>query len=337
MTRHAHTRRPTRRRAGDVLLVLFIMALTAGTLWLMFVPATGGADRVALALPVKQVYWAMRTALIDLFTTPALAAGFAALLVMEAVLPAVQEDRVLGRGLAHDFAWMLLHAAFVGTFIAAFLGAAHAVLEPWTTPFQQRVLAHVPGWAQVVIGYLLIELLGWFHHLLRHKVKLLWVFHEVHHSQREMNPFTLFRVHPVDYLMSEVIAVLPALLFEQYLGVALSYLAISRLHDALNHANLKTNLGWLRFIFVTPQSHRVHHSVDPAYHDMNVGVTLCVWDRLFGTHAPSDFVYPPTGIPDQGFPLEGSRPIHRMPVTLLQQLGYPFAKALQIGFGRRAP
>jgi sterol desaturase/sphingolipid hydroxylase (fatty acid hydroxylase superfamily) len=150
-----------------------------------------------------------------------------------------------------------------------------------------------------------------------------------------MNAFTLFRVHPVDYLMAEAIMLLPSVLFEDYLGIALAYLGVSRLHDALNHSNLRTNLGWLRFVFVTPQSHRVHHSLEPAYFDMNFGVTLCIWDRIFRTHSPSDFVYPATGIPDAGFPTESLRGLYRLPTTVIAQLAYPFVKVLRLALGRR--
>ena len=231
---------------------------------------------------------------------------------------------------------MVVHGVMVGSFIWTFLDVAHDLLDPWAAPLRLGLLQDVPAWAEILVGYLLIELLGWFNHMLRHKVKVLWVFHEVHHSQSEMNPFTLFRVHPVDYLMAEVIILLPSVLFEESLGIVLAYLSISRIHDALNHSNIRTNLGWLRFVFVTPQSHRVHHSAEAAYYDMNYGVTLSIWDRLFGTHCPSDFVYPQTGIPDARFPLETGRPLLRLPITLLAQIAYPFVKAANL-FWRSPP
>ncbi len=323
-------------RAVLALQAVVVLSITVVAVILMWraVPESL-ASPAAFLLPLKQAYWHMREALITFFSNPMLSGGFVGLLALSLAFPASRKDRVIGKGLALDFVWMLLHAAFVATFITAFLGAAHGLLDPWTQPIQRHVLAGVPAWLQVLMGYLLIELLGWFSHLLRHKVQVLWVFHEVHHSQREMNAFTLFRVHPVDYLMAEAIILLPSVLFHDYLGIALTYLGISRLHDALNHSNLRTNLGWLRFVFVTPQSHRVHHSVETDYHDMNFGVTLCLWDRLFGTHSPSDFVYPATGVPDAAFPGEGRRGMVYLPATLLQQLVYPFSKVLRMVFGRQ--
>ena len=134
--------------------------------------------------------------------------------------------------------------------------------------------------------------------------------------------------------MAEVIIFLPVIFFEETLGIIIAYLSIARIQDALSHSNIKTNLGPLRFILVTPQSHRVHHSIEPEYFDMNFGVTLCVWDRLFGTHSPRDDVYPATGVPDQSFPLETDRPLSQLPKTLLGQLSYPFSKAIAKGLGR---
>lgn len=319
-----------RHRTGRGLLLVLVLMLTLFTLWLtvrnIVLSQDLGSDPLT---PLRHLYWLVYSdALLPLVSSPLLYIGLPVLLLMQAMLPAVRQDRVFSKGLIQDLGWMLIHGVMVGTFIWAFLDTTHHLLAPWTAPLKLGLLSHVPAWVEIIIGYLLIELLAWFSHMLRHKLKVLWVFHEVHHSQPEMNPFTLFRIHPVDYLMSEAIILLPSVFFNETLGIVLAYLSISRLHDALNHSNIKTNLGWLRFVFVTPQSHRVHHSAEPAYFDMNYGVTLCIWDRLFGTHA-RDFVYPRTGIPDQNFPLETQRPAARLPGALLAQLVYPFVKVMR--------
>lgn len=279
-------------------------------------------------VPLRHMYWMLYAGIVSPSPGTALFyAGLPLLLLLQWLRPAKPGSALFGTGMLCDLCWMLLHGWMVATLIGTFLVVSHHWLEPLAEPVRLGVMAHVPAWMEILLGYLLIELLGWFSHLLRHKVPVLWVFHEVHHSQREMNPFTLFRVHPIDYLMAEVIILLPSVLFEETLGIVLAYLTVSRLHDALTHSNIRTNLGWLRFVFVTPQSHRVHHSIEPEYFDMNFGVTLSIWDRLFGTHSPSDFVYPSTGIPDEKFPLEKGRTLARIPAVLLDQLVYPVAKA----------
>lgn len=278
---------------------------------------------------IKRLYWVVYNKVWTPFTSdPFLYIGIPCLLVIQGLKPAIKSETLLSKGLMVDLAWVFLHALFVATFVFLFIDYLNDALDPWTSRIRMNLLGELPLWAEIIIGYMAIELLGWFSHMLRHKIRVLWVFHEVHHSQSNMNPLTLFRVHPVDYLLSECLMFLPALFFSETLGIVLSYLVISRLHDALSHSNIRTNLGPLRYIFVTPQSHRVHHSGEEAYYDMNYGVTLCIWDRLFGTHSPSDFVYPKTGIPDKAFPEEKQAPLRKLPFILGQQLIYPFKKSI---------
>ena len=95
-------------------------------------------------------------------------------------------------------------------------------------------------------------------------------------------------------------------------------------HTRFCHANVRTNLGVLRWVLVTPQSHRVHHSLDPAHRDKNFGVTFSLWDHLFGTQHRDYDVYPECGIDDHDFPFEqeGRGPL----AAIAAQLVYPFAR-----------
>jgi sterol desaturase/sphingolipid hydroxylase (fatty acid hydroxylase superfamily) len=242
--------------------------------------------------------------------------------------PAIKRQKLLDRAILCDVLWMVIHALFTLTMIYVFIQALNGVLAPIFNVANLKVFTGMPILVEVMIGYMLIELLGWFNHFLRHKIPVLWMFHEVHHSQKNMNPFSLFRIHPVDYMFAEVIIFLPAMFFENTLGIVISYLAVARFQDALSHSNIKTNYGFLRYIFVTPQSHRVHHSVEKEFFDLNYGVTLCIWDRLFGTHSHSDFVYPETGIKDPDFPLETKTKWYFCIGAIIHQLIYPFKKAI---------
>lgn len=82
------------------------------------------------------------------------------------------------------------------------------------------------------------------------------------------------------------------------------------------HGNIRTNLGPLRYVFLTPQAHRVHHRRAAAWHDCNYGAVLSVWDRLFRTQSPHQDVYPETGI-DEPFPIETS---WRFPIPLFMPM-----------------
>jgi sterol desaturase/sphingolipid hydroxylase (fatty acid hydroxylase superfamily) len=145
----------------------------------------------------------------------------------------------------------------------------------------------VPQWARIVLAMLLLDFVIWAQHLLSHKVPLFWRFHQMHHADRDMDVTTGLRFHPVEILVSMGVKIgavtalgappLAVLLFEIVLnGTAL-----------FNHANLHLPL-WLdralRWVLVTPDMHRVHHSDIRAEHDSNFGFALSIWDRIFGTY-----------------------------------------------------
>ena len=146
-----------------------------------------------------------------------------------------------------------------------------------------------PGWLELVLALLILDLAIWGQHWLTHKVPLFWRFHRVHHADRDMDVTTGFRFHPVEILASMGLKIglvylcgpsaLAVLVFEILLsGTAL-----------FNHANLALP-GWLdwvlRLVLVTPDMHRVHHSVQRAERDSNYGFALSLWDRLFRTYVP---------------------------------------------------
>ena len=109
-------------------------------------------------------------------------------------------------------------------------------------------------------------------------------------------------------------------------------------HTRMYHSNIRTNLGWLRYIFVTPQSHRVHHSIEPRHHDTNFGLTFSLWDQLFGTQYRGYDEYPATGIDDEGFPSEqvGKEKLGVVR-RLVSQLMYPFEAIAREAAGTTDP
>lgn len=179
---------------------------------------------------------------------------------------------------------------------------------------------------QLLIGYLAVDFLGWLHHFVRHKIPFFWAFHAVHHSQRELNPFSNERVHLFDWFVASTIKFIPAFFFKESLGIILGYIVIHKILDHFNHANVKTNLGPLKYILVTPQSHRVHHSGEKAYFEKNFGVSLSIWDHLFGTQCREYDVYPTTGVTDINYPYEKQTGFFNELKSFLYQQVYPFKK-----------
>jgi len=145
----------------------------------------------------------------------------------------------------------------------------------------------LPPWVSVSIAVVALDLAIYLQHVLFHAVPLLWRLHRVHHADPDFDVTTAARFHPVEILLSlgikcAVIVALGApafavLLFEVLLNAAAMF----------NHANGRLPLAvdrWLRWLVVTPDMHRVHHSVVRAEMNSNFGFNLPWWDRLFGTY-----------------------------------------------------
>ena len=145
----------------------------------------------------------------------------------------------------------------------------------------------MPLWLAVLLSILMLDLAIYLQHVLFHAVPALWRLHRMHHADLEFDVTTGLRFHPVEILLSMAIklAAVPALgapavavlLFEVLLNATAMF----------NHANIRLPKGVdrvLRWIVVTPDMHRVHHSVIPVKTNSNFGFNLPWWDRLLGTY-----------------------------------------------------
>lgn len=151
----------------------------------------------------------------------------------------------------------------------------------------------LPTWIAVPAAVVALDLAIWGQHVLFHRVPVLWRLHRVHHADRDLDATTGLRFHPLEILLSmalkiAVVALLGApaaavVLFELLLNAAAMFA----------HANLAippTLDRHLRRLLVTPDMHRIHHSVRREEADSNFGFALACWDRLFATYreAPRD-------------------------------------------------
>ena len=226
------------------------------------------------------------------------------ILLAEWVVPAMKSQRIFSAGLLNDFLW---YVAEIGVFLFVNTWVATGLRDLYQRSFGLATVASVvpvPPWLAFVLAVLITDFLAWSNHYVRHKVPLFWCFHTVHHSQRELNALTNERVHPVEFIVSILITFLPATVLGVSVGPMMGFVIFSGWHTRLYHANIRSNYGLLRFVLVTPQSHRVHHSARPEHRDRNFGVIFSVWDHLFGTQCRDYDVYPETGIDDVTFPHE---------------------------------
>ena len=147
----------------------------------------------------------------------------------------------------------------------------------------------LPLWLEVVAAILILDFAIWLQHLITHKVPLLWRLHQVHHADVDIDVTTAIRFHPVEIALSMLLKIgLVYLLGPAAIAVILFEIILNGT-AMFNHANIKLPL-WLdavvRRVLVTPDMHRVHHSVHRAEHDSNYGFALSIWDQMFGTYIP---------------------------------------------------
>jgi sterol desaturase/sphingolipid hydroxylase (fatty acid hydroxylase superfamily) len=188
-----------------------------------------------------------------------------------------------------------------------------------------KVLDGLPMFWQALGGFLAVDLTHWVTHIARHKIRWLWRFHSIHHSQVELNPLSAFRSHPLEGILIGLSLLVPAAIFG---GDKPSWIIVGLLSGPiwplLSHSNLRTNLGPLGYLFVSPQFHRVHHSVHPGQYDHNYGEQLIVWDWLFGTMWKDSNYYPDTGIVGGELLEERSRTPLAVATTFGKHFFYPF-------------
>lgn len=147
----------------------------------------------------------------------------------------------------------------------------------------------LPVWLEVIAAILILDFAIWLQHLITHKVPFLWRLHQVHHADVDIDVSTAIRFHPLEIAMSMLLKIgLVYLLGPAALAVILFEIILNGT-AMFNHANIKLPL-WLdaivRRVLVTPDMHRVHHSVHREEHDSNYGFALSIWDQLFGTYIP---------------------------------------------------
>ncbi len=134
---------------------------------------------------------------------------------------------------------------------------------------------------------LLLDLAIYLQHVLFHALPLLWRLHHVHHADLEFDVTTGLRFHPVEILLSMGIKLAVVFLLGAPAVAVLLFEVLLNATAMFNHSNVRLPPAvdrWLRWIVVTPDMHRVHHSIDPDETNSNFGFNLTGWDHLFGTY-----------------------------------------------------
>ena len=169
-------------------------------------------------------------------------------------------------------------------FPAAAVGIALSVGEMGWGLFN---LLTLPFWFEFVAAVLLLDLAIYLQHILMHRVPLLWRLHRVHHADLDIDLTTGSRFHTFEIIVSMLIKGVVILLLGPALISVLVFEVLLNGMAVFNHANVSLPPAVervVRYLLVTPDMHRVHHSTVKRETDSNYGFNLSIWDRMFGTY-----------------------------------------------------
>ena len=182
-------------------------------------------------------------------------------------------------------------------------------------------LSDLPMWSQLIIFFIVLDFVQWITHVVLHRFTIFWRFHKVHHSVKEMGFAAHLRYHWMENILYKPLKTIGVMLlggFEPEQAYIVHFIAITIGH--LNHANLKFDYGFLRYIFNNPIMHLYHHAYslpENRYYGVNFGISLSVWDYIFKTNY----------IPEKSGNIKlGYEDDYKMPKSFLGQLKYGFKR-----------
>lgn len=144
-----------------------------------------------------------------------------------------------------------------------------------------------PIWMEWLIAFVVLDFVIWAQHVVTHKVPILWRIHRVHHTDEDLDATSAVRFHPLEIVLSLFTKSAAVLILGADPIIVVIFEAVLNGTALFNHANLRLPVSldrWVRLVLVTPDMHRVHHSVIHRETDSNYGFALAIWDRMFGTY-----------------------------------------------------
>jgi sterol desaturase/sphingolipid hydroxylase (fatty acid hydroxylase superfamily) len=182
--------------------------------------------------------------------------------------------------------------------------AALGVISPGFVLDSLDYIRAWPDWLKIAVSLVLVDFTIYWIHRAQHRFDFMWRTHKWHHSIEHMYWFAGFRTsffHSFIYNIPQT--VVPMQLFHLSPLAAGAAYSLALFIQFWEHTNVKVNIGWLKYIFITPQYHRVHHSAT-TNQGMNLGTTFSLWDRMFGTYVDPDVL-------PESYPLGLGEPVEK--------------------------
>ena len=145
-------------------------------------------------------------------------------------------------------------------------------------------LSYLCSWFKIIPIIIILDFVIWGQYFLSHKIPFMWRFHRMHHKDRDLDVTKAVRFHPFEIIFSMFIKITAIYLIGVSAVAVIIFEIILNGMAMFNHANLKISSkleALLRKIVVTPDLHRIHHSIYIEEHNKNYGFSLSIWDKLF--------------------------------------------------------
>ena len=243
--------------------------------------------------------------------------------ICERIWPAERRP-VLARGHVQDVCFLALHAIVVIPLMTLLGVGAAALLSGHTRWIELQAFAHWPAWLIMPLTVVAMDGANWLAHYADHRLRALWRFHALHHSQEELSVLTSFRAHPLMHTTGFLLATVPVVALMPDRPVAPVLITIYICVGTLQHANVRWTFGPFGRVLVSPAYHRLHHS--PENQRVNLGVVLTIWDVIAGYArfpARGDAL-DRTGLAGRPVPVEQDDAARPALLLLAEQLFEPF-------------
>lgn len=217
------------------------------------------------------------------------------------------KDVFLHKSSQQDYAYFItnafVHYGIISTYVLTaplFAFTAIALLSK-SLGVPEGTLAAASNYQMIMLSIifaLLYDFGAFFSHYLMHQSPFLWAFHKVHHSAERLNPFTLFRMHPVDLILTgAIVSILTGLgmgamiyfwqvevAYKELLGINFVFFLYYLFGYNLRHSHVWLPYPkWLSYLLLSPAQHQIHHSIERKHWDKNLGLIFAFWDGLFKT------------------------------------------------------
>lgn len=209
----------------------------------------------------------------------------AAMALWEALAPRRSDPPVRRRRWPVNLAFAVLGAIVARVAVPG--GAAAFAIQAQAQGWGLIGWAGLSGWIAVLAGVAALDLAIYFQHRVFHAVPVLWRLHRMHHSDVMFDTTTGVRFHPLEIGLSLAIKLAVVTATGAPPEAVFAFEVLLNASSVFNHANIRMHAGLeraLRLVLVTPDMHRIHHSVRRDETDSNFGFSVSWWDRLFGTY-----------------------------------------------------